>query len=233
MTPTATDTTTEVFAARLAGQLRAARNERGASLRETARATDGAATGRQLRAIEAAEADLSRFDLGAIAAAYGLELSSLLVERVPLEVDLGAGLVRAGGRTGHVTPGDVDGLLAAYLQLVRELRELPPDSAVAVRRDDVEVLAHHLELDAMTVLDRLGAVVGASEPQRGSLRALLTAGAVAFVLGAGAMAGEAGRASGDHAGGADPTDDPVVPAAWLTPPPPPTMTSRPGVLRRR
>jgi len=232
MVPTATDTT-EVFAARLGRLLHAARSERGASLRDTARATAGAATGRQLRAIEAAEADLTRFDVALIAAAYGLDLSSMLGERAPLEVDLGAGMLRTGGQTRYVGSGDVEGLLVAYLELVRDVRELPADSAVAVRRDDVEVLARHLGLDTSTVLDRLAALIGATHAQRGSLLALLTAGAAAFVLTAGALAVDTDRASSSGGGGADPAGHhPVVPAAWLTPPPPPTMPRARGFRRR-
>lgn len=222
MPPGATDTTSEVFAARLGRLLGAARDEQGASLREMARATTGAATGRQLRAIEAAEADLTRFDVASIATAYDLDLSLLLGARVPVEVTLDGGVLHAAGSTRHFTPGDVDGLLAAYLQLVRELRDLPADSAVAVRRDDVEVLARHLGADAATVLDRLAAAIGATSTERGSLVALFAAGAAVLVLAASTVATETGLARGfDDRATSGGTRRPVGAASPMPPPPPP------------
>lgn len=227
MPPGATDTASEVFAARLASLLHTARADRGTSLRETARATAGAATGRQLRAIEAAEADLTRFDVAAIAAAYELDLSSLLGERTPLEVDLDAGKLETAGSTRRFTPGDRDALLIAYLLLVRDLRELPTGSAVAVRRDDVEVVAHHLEADTATVLDRLAVLMGATGTERRSIGGLFAAGAAVLVLTTSAVAMQPGpsRSFDDTAPSPDPRPS-AGPGVPLTPPPPPpTSTS--------
>lgn len=225
MPPGATDTASPVFATRLATLLHTARGDRNASLREMARATAGAATGRQLRAIEAAEADLTRFDVAAIAAAYGLDLSSLLGERMPLEVDLEAGILRTAGSSRRFPPGDTDALLLTYLLLVRDLRDLPEGSAVAVRRDDVEVLARHLGADAANVIDRLAAMMGATGTERRSIVGLFATGAAILVLATSAVATQTGLSSY----GSDDTRsnrdgrrsaDPVSP---LTPPPPPPL----------
>jgi hypothetical protein len=234
MPPGATDTASEVFPARLARLMHTARADRGTSLREMARATEGAATGRQLRAIEAAEADLTRFDVAAIVSAYGLEPSSLVGDRVPIDVDLDAGVLRTADIARHFTPGATDGLLAAYLQLVRDVRHVPEGSAVPVRRDDVEVLAWHLGADAASVLDRLAALVGATGTERHSLVGLFAAGAAVLVLTAGAVALQGpDRASRD----AEPPDAPRSsdaprpsgdpPSAMAPPPPPPEATLAP------
>lgn len=224
----ATDTADEVFAVRLGSRLRTTRQDRGASLRDMARATAGAATGRQLRAIEAAEADLARFDVAAIAAAYGLELSCLLGERVPVEVELATGTVRSGGSARRFPAGDPDGLLLAYLLLVRELRDLPKGSAVAIRRDDVEVLAHHLAADPAAVVDRLATLMGAGGSERHSIAALFAAGAAVLVLTTSGIVTPASY----PADRGDPDPDParrpgVEPLSPPVPPPPPlTRASR-------
>jgi hypothetical protein len=239
MPPGATDTASEVFTARLASLLHTARADRGTSLREMARATEGAATGRQLRAIEAAEADLTRFDVAAIASAYGLDPSSLVGDRVPIDVDLDAGVLRSEGTARHFTPGATDGLLTAYLQLVRDVRHVPEGSAVPVRRADVEVLAWHLGADAASVLDRLAALMGATGTERRSLDALFAAGAAVLVLTAGAVAMQGpGRASSDNGSNRDArrsTDaqrapdarrPSAAPLSAMTPPPPPPEATR-------
>ena len=224
MPPGATDTASEVFSARLASLLHTARADRGTPLREMARETAGAATGRQLRAIEAAEADLARFDIAAVVAAYGLDPSSLVGDRVPIEVDLDGGVLRTAGIARHFTPGATDGLLTAYLLLVRDLRDVPEGSAVPVRREDVEVLALHLDADAATVLDRLAALTGATGTERRSIVALFAAGAAVLVLTTGAVAMQAGfhRGSNDTGSSRDPRRAPGGPPSAMTPPPPPT-----------
>lgn len=228
MSPGATATTNEVFAARLASLLHTARTDGGASLREMARATAGAATGRQLRAIEAAEADLTHFDVAAIVAAYGLDPSSLVGDRVPIEVDLRSGVLRTAGIARHFTPGTTDGLLTAYLLLVRDLRDVPEGSAVPVRRDDVEVLAWHLEADAASVLDRLAVLMGATGGERRSIAALFAAGAAVLILTTGAAVLQPGihRGSSDTGSGRDVRRTSGSPPSAMTPPPPP-----PGAMR--
>ncbi|MFO7776905.1 MAG: hypothetical protein R6V28_00980 [Nitriliruptoraceae bacterium] len=222
----ATDTASEVFTARLAKLLRTARGDRGTSLRETARATAGAATGRQLRAIEAAEADLTRFDVAAIAAAYGLDLSASLAERIPLDVDLGAGILHTAGNSRRFTPGDTDALLLAYLLLVRDLRGLPKGSEVVVRRDDVEVLARHLGADAAKIVDRLADLMGATDGERRSIVGLFAAGATVLVLAMSAVARQSGCSPGlDDASSSRDRRPAASPVSPLTPPPPPTAST--------
>jgi len=234
MPPGATDTANEVFATRLASLLHIARTDRGTSLREMARATAGAATGRQLRAIEAAEADLRRFDVAEIAAAYGIDPCSLFGERLPLEVDLEGGVVQTAGSARGFTPGDTDALLLAYLLLIRDVRDLPQDAAVVVRRDDVEVLARHLEAEAATVIDRLAGLMGATGAERRSTVGLFAAGAAVLVLTMSAVATPTTRPSSSSSeGDIRPSRDlraSASPVSSMTPPPPPPpgTSSRPS-----
>ena len=203
MSESTVDTSSQVFAARLASLLRTARRDQGRSVRSIARATGGAASASQLRAMEAGEADLGSVDVGTIVEAYGLELETVLGERVPVEVDTAAGVLRTAGITRTFTPGDQDALLTAYLRLVRELRDIPHEPTVALRRDEVELLARHLKADAVTVLERLGELMGATVTQRRSMVAMFAAGAALIVLSTAATAVQPADHVGSGAGVAD------------------------------
>ncbi len=121
-----------------------------------------------LRALENGQADLRGLHLPALASLYRLDLAALLKERVPLTVDLSGGVIATAGLVRTFTPGGQDGLLLAYLHLVRDLRDLQTAPSLALRRVDVEVLATSLRSEAVAVLDRLGPLMGSTVPQRRS-----------------------------------------------------------------
>jgi hypothetical protein len=195
MQDTVVDVTSEAFAARLAALLRAARTGQGRPLRALARSSRGSFSARTLRALENGQADVRGLQLPALASLYRPDLAALLQERVPLT----AGLVRT------FTPGDRDGLLLAYLHLVRDLRDLQTAPSLALRRDDVEVLATSLRSEAVAVLDRLGQLMGSTVTQRRSAVAMFAAGAALVMLSTGAVAVETGlyQPGGDLEPGSD------------------------------
>ncbi len=186
------DTTSEAFIARLASLLRTARSDRGESVRAVARRSGGAVSARKLRAIESAELGLDDVDLPLVAGLYGVDLFALLQDRVPLEVDAAGGVLTTAGITRSFTPGVEDELLTAYLLLVRDMRDIPHEPTVALRREDVELLASHLRKDATAVLSRLGELMGATVTQRRSMVAAFAAGAALIVLTTSAVALEPG-----------------------------------------
>ena len=188
MSRTAIDTSSQAFAARLASLARAARRDRDISVRAIARSTGGAVSARQLRAVEAEQADLAAVDIAAITEAYGIDLESLLGARVSIDVDASTGVLSTAGITRAVTPGDEDALLIGYLRLVRELRDQPHEPTVPLRRDDIELLARQLGKDAALVLDRLGQLMGATVTQRRSMVALFATGAALVILSTSATA---------------------------------------------
>jgi hypothetical protein len=192
MQDTVVDVTSEAFAARLAALLRAARTDQGRPLRALARSSRGSFSARTLRALESGQADLRGLQLPALASLYRLDLAALLQERVPLTADLSGGVIATAGLVRTFTPGDRDGLLLAYLHLVRDLRDLQAAPSLALRRDDVEVLATSLRSEAVAVLDRLGQLMGSTVTQRRSAVAMFAAGAALVVLSTGAVAVETG-----------------------------------------
>lgn len=78
----------------------------------------------------------------------------------------------------------LDSLLRTYLKLVREMRSIPRTESFHLRTADIVVLADHLGATQDQVLDRLGAIMGASSVQRKAMLSMLAAGAAVIVVGA-------------------------------------------------
>jgi hypothetical protein len=186
------DITSEAFGARLAAILRAARRDQERSMRAMAWWSRGSFRTRTLKELEAGRADLRSVDLAALASLYRIDLAALLEERVPLVVDVSAGTISTAGVARSFDPEHQDGLLLAYLHLVRDLRDLQQAQSIALRREDVEALAGGLRADAAAVLDRLGELMGSTVTQRRSAVAMFAAGAALIVLSTGAIALEPG-----------------------------------------
>jgi hypothetical protein len=186
--PVTVDIMGEAFGARLAAILRAARHDQERSLRATARSSGGSFRSRTLKELETGRADLQGLDLAALASLYRIDLDALLRERIPLVVDVPAGTISTAGLGRSFDPGHQDGLLLAYLHLVRDLRDLHEARSIALRREDIEVLASGLRADPAAVLDRLGELMGSTVTQRRSAVAMFAAGAALIVLSTGAVA---------------------------------------------
>lgn len=116
------------------------------------------------------------------------------VDRVELTIEAQRTL-RAGDRRSSFDPHDETSLLLSYLRLVRAARHQRRAPAIELRRADLEILAGHLGSDPATVLERLGALMGASVAQRRALVAMLASGAAVLTLAAGTAAA-AGNGNG-------------------------------------
>jgi hypothetical protein len=170
------DLASVAFARRLANLLTVSREQSGLSRRVLARRSGGRFTARDLKAAEEAKRVYGPTTIGELAVLYEVDLSVLLPERLPLTIDP-AGIVGTGGIEIRFDPADPDGMLSAYLRLVRALRRQQKAKVIDLRRDDVELLAVSLGLSGLDVVERLGTLMGSTRAQRGVMRALLTAGA--------------------------------------------------------
>jgi hypothetical protein len=103
-----------------------------------------------------------------------------------------SGLLRAGRGNTTFVPGDDRSFLVAYLKLVRGLRHRKSDPEIALRRAEIELLADHLHADPADILERLGALMGASITQRRVLAASFAAGAAVIFIAVGASAALSG-----------------------------------------
>jgi hypothetical protein len=195
----------------LAAILRAARRDQERSLQVMAWRSRGVFPSSLLQDLEAGRAELSGVDLPALAAHYRIDLAALWHERIPLTVDAAVGTIATAGVTRGFDRSHPDGLLLAYLSLVRDLRDLQEARSIALRREDVEVLANGLGADAASVLERLGELMGSTSVQRRSSSAMFAAGAALIVLSTGTMALESGmHRVADEAGAAHAPEVAVV-----------------------
>jgi hypothetical protein len=108
--------------------------------------------------------------------------------RMPLTIDLAAGVIQAGGHRASFDPAADDAIELAYLRLVRRMRDVHREPAFVLRSDDVEALAVVLRRDAVTVLDRLGELMGATVTQRRSMVTAFLAGALLIAVATGSVA---------------------------------------------
>ncbi len=169
------DTLTLVPPQRLGRLLAEARLARRSSLAALSLAGGGVFSPEELAAVEAGRFELSDADVARLAATYGVEAHALLPQRTRLVIDLHEGHVTAGGvrvpalRTGGRATGRdaadrrlgraVDDVLTRYLGLVYGLRGLSPGVPLALRHDDLEVLAEALGRTVSDVERRLAGLM--------------------------------------------------------------------------
>lgn len=203
-TETATGTVdihSEAFARRLANLLAERRRQRGTTLRKLARASGRAFSAQDLRAFEEARAEIDAARLGAVVDLYGADVEAIMADRLPLEVRP-VGVLVTGGIAQSFTPGDETSLLMSYLRLVRQLRSAERAPSIDLRREDVEVLAEHLGQPGESIVDRLGALMGATVAQRRAMAGLFVSGALVIGLAGGSVAA---LGVGSGGGGSDST----------------------------
>lgn len=182
------------FARRLANLLLATRRERRLSLRRLARHSDGTFSHRDLRAWEAGERRPDVPTVLQLTGLYGCDVSAILPARLPVSVEFGR--ITAGGIGAPFEPLSSTSLLEAYLRLVRTLRRQKNAPTVELRRDDIEVLAAYLHESGEIVVERLGALMGATRGQRTAMAGLFATGAVVIGLVGTAAAGAPAPAPG-------------------------------------
>ncbi|MCB0997812.1 MAG: hypothetical protein KDB40_00830 [Acidimicrobiales bacterium] len=188
------------IARRLAVLLTERRRQAGLGLRALAKTSDGAFSAKELKLIEAAKAPLTRDRAEQVARLYGVDLTSITPDRMPLEIDP-RGVVSTGGSAISFDPDDAESLLASYLKLVRTLRGQERSQAIELRRNDVDVLALYLELPGELVVERLATLMGATQLQRRVLAGMFVAGAMVIGLSAAAAAN---LQAAEHRGSSDP-----------------------------
>lgn len=165
------------FAVRLGALLQQTRRARGQTRGALAR--QGCLTRRQLKEVELGMAPLDDELIGEVAALYGAdlgELSGLADTRPTIEIDI-AGSLRVGSAQRTFDPLDDASLLTAYLSAVRQVRRQEREPVIALRRDDIEVLAGFLCLPGEQVVDQLATLMGVTQRRRRSMVAMFAAGA--------------------------------------------------------
>lgn len=182
------------FARRMANLLLATRRERRVTLGRLARRSDGRFSKRDLRAWEAGERRLDAPTVMQLTGLYGCDVTQILPSRLPIAVEFGR--ISAGGISAPFEPLSSTSLLEAYLRLVRSMRRQKSAPTVELRRDDIEVLATYLQEKGEVVVERLGALMGATRSQRTAMAGLFATGAVVIGLVGTAAAGGTNPATG-------------------------------------
>lgn len=177
---TMVDMHSEAFARRLANLMVATRRQRRLSIGAMARRSEGRFSRRDLKACEAGVRRLDEPTVLQLSGLYGCEISEILPSRLPIAV--GAGHLTAGGVSVPFDLLNSTSLLEAYLRLVRSLRRQKSSPTVELRRDDIEILAEHLHESGEAIVERLGALMGATRGQRTAMAGLFATGAVVIGL---------------------------------------------------
>ncbi|MCU1393993.1 MAG: hypothetical protein JWM34_2421 [Ilumatobacteraceae bacterium] len=174
------DITSEAFALRLANLLRATRLEHGLSFRALARMSEGRFTREQIREFEEGTITLDEELVDAIAGLYAADLGTILPSRLPVSIN--AGVISAGGVDASFAAKNATSLLTAYLRLIRTMRRQKKAPMIALRREDIEVLAEYLDESGETIVDRLTALMGATLTQRTAMATMFATGAIIIGL---------------------------------------------------
>jgi hypothetical protein len=193
---------------RFANLLRATRLEHGTSFRSLVKAGGQQWTKDQLRQIEDGLLTLDESMVESVSMAYGADLGSILPSRLAVDI-VEDGVISAGGVRAVFIPHNETSLLTAYLRLIRTMRRQRKAPMIALRRDDIEVLAAHLEMPGETVVDRLTALMGATLHQRTAIASMFAMGAVVIGLAGATVAGAPDNGT-DIVNGKDPNPAAVV-----------------------
>lgn len=159
---------------RLGRVLAEARVSRGMSLGDVTAALGGALDEVGLLEIETGRRPVTDHELESLASLYEIETSTMVPGRSQLVVDLDEGVIRTRTRSAEVDPTDHRrAVLAKYLALVYSMRAAEPGATVALRLDDLDVLAEALGADRREIEDELHQLMqGEPEPVRRRFRML-------------------------------------------------------------
>ncbi|MFM2072487.1 MAG: hypothetical protein RLZZ623_2750, partial [Actinomycetota bacterium] len=177
----------EAFGARFGGLLADRRRTSGRSRRDLARQSDGTFTAQRLRKVEAARCRITVAEAAALLDLYGADIDRIRLPRLAVKI-AAHGVISAAGIAVSFTPHDSSSLLLSYLRLVRQLRGQERPAEIVLRRDDIEALAEHLDESGETIVDRLAALMGASQTQRRAMVGMFAAGALLIGLAAAGVA---------------------------------------------
>ncbi|MGQ0617912.1 MAG: helix-turn-helix domain-containing protein [Acidimicrobiia bacterium] len=153
---------------RIGERIRAARRTAGLKIAEVA--IRAGVPRRTLHGWERGTGRASSAQLAAVAEAVGLRLDQLVPARRPVRFDPVERTLRIGDRTEVADPAlGNDGVLPAYAALVRRARRAAADTPIAIRRCDVELLAHALDLDDADLATQLARHLRVPAPHAASL----------------------------------------------------------------
>ena len=170
------DITGAGFARRFASLLAAHRVRNKQYLWRLSRHSDGRFSVEDLQEIEAGRAGLDEETVQLLTELYGVTIEALLPPRVRLQISP-IGTIAANGVEMTFDPDDTEAMLSAYLDLVRKMRDQLDRTVIELRREDVEVLADHLDDAGSSVVLQLARLMGANERERRAMAAMFIAGA--------------------------------------------------------
>jgi hypothetical protein len=184
------DLESPAFAVRLGLLLTACRERSGVRRGVLASASHGTFTSRELRQFEHGMGRIDGQTAGALALLYGADLGEILPHRLPLTIgwsetsaaSVPLPVVSTCGVSLTADSNDHDDVLDAYLRLVRRLRGVSAAPVAELRRADIAALADHLDITPDEVIDRLGALMGATHGQRRAMLSMFVAGAMVIGL---------------------------------------------------
>lgn len=152
--------------------LRQVRKQQGLSRGAAARSAG--LTRRELAAYERGKVAVPESDLWCLAGSCGVDVVELLPRREPLRISPDLSTISAGDTIRRVRgPAEPDGLLHGYLDMIYELRNLPPGSPMPLRQPDLTALADALGGTPDTIEHRLVGLIGASPEEAARLRAMI------------------------------------------------------------
>jgi transcriptional regulator with XRE-family HTH domain len=120
--------------------------------------------------------------LAAVAASYDVDLTDLGRERTPIEID-GAAFVVGDVRCEWASE-DIDDVLSAFLQIIRQLRRDTEAEVSRFRRVDIDVVAAHLDEDPELVVRGLAELLGTTDARPSAIASIYLAGADVIPTGA-------------------------------------------------
>jgi transcriptional regulator with XRE-family HTH domain len=104
------------------------------------------------------------------ARAYGLEREELLPERAPVQVDLDARVIRVADVEITLQSDASEEVMSTYLRVIQTLRGSRRGTLMALRDDDLEILAEVLGDDPDQIEERLMEIMGISRAEAVALR---------------------------------------------------------------
>jgi sortase (surface protein transpeptidase) len=188
------------FARRIGRLLVSTRRRTRRSIDDIVRAAAGEFDEQQLRRFERGEADLDESIVDAVCRLYNADLGAVLPARSAVQI--ANGRLTGNGVSIKFSPGDPTSLLVGYLRLIRSMRRQKKAPAIALRRDDILVLAGHLGVDGAEIVDRLTTLMGATASQRYAMALLFASGAIVIGL---AISGQAAAQNVTSSGSATAT----------------------------
>lgn len=145
--------------ARLAALLRARRQQENVDVATIAERSFGLFDVHDIELLESGRSPLTEETIRSVTQLYDLGAGPVVPGRSRLIVDLDMGTIEADGELSHLPRAEPPAVLERYLALVYVMRGVQPGNKIALRRDDMEVLADALDLSPGDVESRVAALM--------------------------------------------------------------------------